>query len=426
MSKLTLLKQPLVWAFSTLAIIIAIFFSAFLLPAFHDLPNSTNKIPIAIISQGSSATGKAVTKQLTSNLPFKHIQHHDTLTTAKQRLNDRQIGLIIRIPANFTSKVMSGKATHIHYYVSDANGMVQNNMNKALISNATHSIADHVTINKATGMFAKVLGPQIAQQAQEKFAHSPQAAQLQGNPTAQAAAKQQMAGQVQQATLTAAKKMSGALAASVTPITHTTNKLPARLSHQMAPMTLGLGTYLGTMIMSVMLVAYFMGQRFRNGKWSTLLSTQIVGLITAIVLPIFSLTTLRCIIHISSGAFWGTLGYNMIFTLAIFEFVTALAFLFGGLPSMLIQLPLFIMQVVTGGIIVPHQSLNGFYHFIASYTPMYAGMTGSQNILFGGGQTSMFTGQLWLIAIISLVITICCVTIGYRSSEPKGLSKLFS
>ncbi|GEK29178.1 YhgE/Pip domain-containing protein [Furfurilactobacillus siliginis] len=426
MTKLALLKRPLVWLFSALAIVIAIFFSTFLLPAFHDLPTSTNKIPVAVINQDTSTTGKTVTKQLTDNLPFKHIHQNVSLKTAQQQLNNRQLGLVIRIPSNFTTQVMAGKETHVHYYVSDANGMVQNNMNKALISNATNSIANHVTTNKAAGMFAKVLGPQIAQQAQAKFASSPQAAQLQGNPAAQAAAKQQLTAQVQQTTETAAKQMSAALAKGVTPITHVSNKLPARLSHQMAPMTLGLGTYLGTMIMSVMLVAYFMGQRFESGKWAALLATQVVGFVTAVILPCFSVTTLRLIIHLSGAAFWGTLTYNMLFTLAIFEFVTAIAFLLGGLPSMLIQLPLFIMQVVTGGIIVPHDSLNGFYHFIANCTPMYAGMTGSQNYLFGGGQTGMLSGQLWLITLVGLTVTVCCVAIGYRSAEPKGLAKMFS
>ncbi|HAT55414.1 MAG TPA: hypothetical protein DCW31_09300 [Lactobacillus sp.] len=426
MKGFTIFKQPFVWLFMIIAILCSVFFSACLLPAFHDLPSQTDQIPVAIINQDSSKVGKTVANQLTGHLPFKHIHTGQSLTTSKRLLNNRQIGLIIRIPATFSKDVMAGKTAHIHYYINNANGLVQNNMNKALISNATNTIADSVTTSKAKGMFAKVLGPQIATAAQQKFATSPAAAHLAQNPQAMAAAKQQMAAKVKQNTIAVANKMSRSLAIGVMPITHTSNTLPSRTSYQMAPMTIQMGTYLGTLLMSVLLVALFMGKRFTFGKWSTFLATQCAGGIAALILPFASVTTLRLLISFSGIAYWQLLGFNMISTLTIFEFTYAIAIIFAGLPSMLLQIPLFILQVVTGGIIVPHLALNGFYSFIANATPMYAAMTGTQNILFGGGQTGDLVIALIWFALFSFVIAVVAAAIGFKSTTPSGPAKIFA
>ncbi|WP_421016968.1 YhgE/Pip domain-containing protein [Furfurilactobacillus rossiae] len=426
MKGFTIFKQPFVWAFMLIAILCSIFFSACLLPAFHVLPSRTDQIPVVVINQDSTTMGKTVTQQLIRHLPFKHIRENQDLATSKTQLNNRHVGLIIRIPATFSKDIKAGRTTHLHYYVNNANSLIQNNMNKSLISNATNSISANVTTNKAKGMFAKVLGPQIAAKAQQQFVTNPAAAHLAQNPQAMAAAKKTMTNKVKRSTMMAATKMSQALSKGVSPITHTSNSLPTRTSYQMAPMTLQMGTYLGTLLMSVLLVALFMVKRFSLGKWSSFLATQCVGLLNAIVLPFASVTTLHLLISMNSTIYWQLLSFNIVSTMVIFEFTYAIATIFAGLPSMIIQIPLFILQVVTGGIIVPHLALNGFYRFIAATTPMYAAMTGSQNILFGGGQTgNLLLSLIWL-GLLSFVISAVAIAVGFRSNKPAGIAKVFA
>ena len=101
-----------------------------------------------------------------------------------------------------------------------------------------------------------------------------------------------------------------------------------------------------------------------------------------------------------------------------------LALLCGGLPSIIIQLPLFTSQVIAGGAIVPRFAMSSFYNWLSKYTPMYQGIQATSNVMAGIGHTTPFISSLLWIAVMCCVLGFVFVWLGYRGKEPKGLSDL--
>lgn len=193
--------------------------------------------------------------------------------------------------------------------------------------------------------------------------------------------------------------------------------------YQQTPMFFNMGQYLGMMLASIVLVILFTSARFAIGnKYTAFMSMQVSGILLATVTSIVASLALLCVEHVDN--FMGMFGIAWLFDVAVFEISSMLALLCGGLPSIIIQLPLFTSQVIAGGAIVPRFAMSSFYNWLSKYTPMYQGIQATSNVMAGIGHTTPFISSLLWIAVMCCVLGFVFVWLGYRGKEPKGLSDL--
>ncbi|HBF76139.1 MAG TPA: hypothetical protein DDW71_12890 [Lactobacillus sp.] len=430
-------KNPFAYLALLIPALIGGFFVLGGVPGFSKLPTSTDQLRITIVDQDKTAVTKSIRNGLKDNVPFKHVTISSNLSAAKSRLSDRTDAMTVQLPAGFTKDVEAGKNPKLNFYVSDSNGLLQNNVTRSVISAVQGKIATELTTARTTGAMAKQMAPQIAKQvaakAQANAAKQQASAAKQGAQMNPAAAKQMQQKMQQQVKQTVAKQtqlqaQKAAQKLSATPDTHTTHlhKIGGNYQYQMGPMFLNMGFYLGLMIMSIILTLMFMGARYAMGKWPAFLMAQINGVLATVIGPLVTVSLLRCFIQFNGGTFMSLLGSEWLFGLGAFELSFSLALLLGGLPSFLIQLPLMVSQTIAGGAIIPRQAMNSFYQWLSYHTPMYQGVYMTFNSLYGGGNGSAYSTTLWLIVAVGLIITILAVAIGYRGKEPRGFSRWIS
>lgn len=380
-------------------------------PGFNKLPSGTQNLRVVVLDQDQSSVSKNIATHLENKLPFKMVTA-TSFANAKRQLNTRQAALIIQIDKGFYQRVTRGQAPKLTYTVNQSNGLLQNMVTKNVTTQVTTQVASQLTTAKVTQMLAQSAGKalmqkqqavakqQVKQQLQAALAKSPQLAQ---QPAQLKKLQQQAIARVkhqqQHRLMPQVKKQAAATAATLTgQVVTTTTKLhalPTNYQYQFAPMFLNLGAYLGIMLMSLVLTLMFMSARHVIGKWSALLAVQLNGFI----------------------------GVQVLFGLAVFEFTLAIAFLCGGLPSMILQLPLLVSQVVASGAIIPRPALNGFYRWLSTHTPMSQGVYSTFNALYGGANSG-YTSALWWLISLSLLAVILIGWLGYRSTKTNPLSRL--
>lgn len=380
-------------------------------PGFNKLPSGTQNLRVVVLDQDQSSVSKNIATHLENKLPFKMVTA-TSFANAKRQLNTRQAALIIQIDKGFYQRVTRGQAPKLTYTVNQSNGLLQNMVTKNVTTQVTTQVAAQLTTAKVTQMLAQSAGKalmqkqqavakqQVKQQLQAALAKSPQLAQ---QPAQLKKLQQQAIARVkhqqQHRLMPQVKKQAAATAATLTgQVATTTTKLhalPTNYQYQFAPMFLNLGAYLGIMLMSLVLTLMFMSARHVIGKWSVLLAVQLNGFI----------------------------GVQVLFGLAVFEFTLAIAFLCGGLPSMILQLPLLVSQVVASGAIIPRPALNGFYRWLSTHTPMSQGVYSTFNALYGGANSG-YTSALWWLISLSLLAVILIGWLGYRSTKTNPLSRL--
>jgi len=412
--------HPIAYVAIAVSIICGLAFVGAGLPGFGNMPKGTESMKIVIVDQDQSTGSKAMIKGMEDNMPFKVSSTTKSISSVKDRLNNRDIALAVKIPKDFIADVRNQKTPQITFYKNDSNGMLQNSMGNNIVTSMTQSIQSNLTSQKTIGLIASLIAPNVAKAAQAKAqAQAGQVRNAQQAAALKAQVEKQTQAQVQKQATAMAQKLSGGLKTSTVHL----NKMANNYQSQMAPMFLNLGTYLGIMIMTIILTMMFMSARFSMGKMKAFLAFQMTGVLAAIIQPFFTVGLLRGLISFSGATFMTLVGSEMLFCLAVFEFCAMFTFLCASLPAMAVLLPLMAMQVVSGGGILPRVVLNGFYQWVSKVTPMYQGVTASLNALFGGASSPYFQTMLWLI-LVGLVVSAVIAWIGYRGKERKGFANV--
>lgn len=419
--------------FSWLAIIIASFISlSFVfcaLPAFKHMPTNTKNLPIVIVNQDNQQISNKVASGLKDNLPFKHLTISSNLSQTKHRIEVRKASLAVVIPAGFNKDVRAGKQLTLNFVVNNANSMLQTNVNQSLISRVQSTVNAQLTQQSLVGMYAKQLAPKMmktAMQAGMKTAIKKAMVASKGQAVNQKKIRQQVQAQVQpkieKQVMAQATKMAAPFNITAKSSTDTMGTKQPNMQHQMAPMFISMGQYLGLMIASVISIMTFMSVRFIGGKWKTFLGLQITGVITAFVLALITIGAMRTLVSFDGSTFNALLWRNSLYDLSVFELTSGLALLGGGLPSLLVQMPLFILQILAGGGTLPRAAMTSFYKFISQNTPMYQNIYNSFNAMAGLGNSGSLEQTLWWIVLAGLVFGGLAVAIGYRGTKRHGLA----
>ncbi len=422
-------KNRFTWIGTIIACFVALSFIFCALPAFKDLPNNTMKLPIEIVNQDSNTIGNNLSNGLQRNLPFKHVSQTTNLAAAKDKVKN-QVSLVVVVPKNFTKDIQASKTPQVSYIVNDANGILQTNVNKALTNQITSQINAQINHQALIGMNAKKIAPSIMKPAmQTAMASAMKSAMMasKGRPVNQKAIQAKVTKQVtakMQPVIMAKAAQSVPKSITINTNTDRMGTTQVNMQHQMTSMFLTMGQYLGIMIGTIILTLVFMSARFEIGKWQSFIGFQATGLISTFILALVAIGCLRFMVSFNGGTFGAMLMHNWLLDISVFEFSGMFALLCAGIPSLIIQLPLFIFQIMAGSGIIPRQAMSGFYQFISKNTPMYQGMYSSFNILGGLNNTGSFSQTLIWLALCGLVLSVLIVWVGYRGTEKKGLSNV--
>ena len=398
-------------------LLIVLSFIYCLLPGFSSAATSQRHMKVSIVNQDDAKISKIITSNLKKKLPVKKVITSNTLKEAKNKLEKHDISLIVVIPESFSKNVQKSRPIHVKYYVSSAANTVEQSASTTAINKINNRIKSTLQKKVIIGMLAKQIAPQIQQQMQQKMMAELQAKHQ--KPQNLAELQQQMQQQAKKQAFSQARKNAKNLIVQYDSETLHLGNSHSDKQYQMAGMFISMGQYLGIAIASAVLAWRFSVSRFSfKNKYAAFGTVQLTGLLITLVLSLVAVAALRSLIKLSFGSLFL---YNWLVDLAFFEFTVSIALLLKGLPSMAVQIPVFMIQIISGGGILPNFAIPDFYQQFGRYTPMHSAMQGNMHLIHDLGAMSPYVSSLWWILLISLVISICIVWIEYRQKQPKAL-----
>lgn len=359
------LKRPTTWVGIITALMFQIIFSVIWMTGYNGVTDRTDNLRIAIVNE-DSGIGQAMSANLPEQLPFTMLEI-DSLDKAKAELNDRELQMIVHIPADFSHKAVdaSGKGS-LRFYINESN--------PALIKSMMSGVAAQITaeVNKqvvATGIEKTLADMNVPKEQSTAAAMS--------------------------------------LSERVTADIQSTNVVQG-MNNQMLPMMMVLASYVGAMIMGMNLEQSSMAVASSAGKWRRFAARSVINAVSAAVVSLVGSTLLISLGGQVEQGFLQLWGFQMLFLLT-FMFVSQMFLYVFGMAGMLFNIMLLSAQLVSSGAIVPRELLSDFYTALGSAFPATYAVDGTMNILFGGPGIGSDALALCLIGIAAIVVSAAAV-----------------
>lgn len=389
-------------------IVIILAFIYGLIPGFHSAANSQDQMRVAIVNNDDNSIANSVVHNLKNSLPVKKVITNESLTHVQKKLSSDDLSLVIVLPKSFSKNVQQSQPIHLKYYTSAAANTVEQSATTSAINNINAHVKDVLQSKVIIGLLAH----QMAAQAQQQRP----AGAMQG---AKAAAMQK---QMQQTIMKRASQAANKATVHYSSSTHQVGTKRSNKEYQMAGMFMSMGQYLGLVLASAVLIWLFSAARFSfDNKYKAFGTVQLTGLVMTFILSLITAVAARTLIKFSFGQVWM---FNWLVEITFFEFTTMWSLLCNGLPSLVIQIPLFTTQVIAGGGILPQFAMPKFYQWLGTYTPMHSAMQGNMHLIHNIGMIGSFTSSLWWIFAIALVASCLILWIGYRNKKAGKLASL--
>lgn len=333
-------KQPTTWVGIMTAVMFQLIFSVIWMTGYNGVSDNVKNLKIAVVNEDPQ-TGSKVTDNLVRNLPFATSQA-DSLEAAKQQLENRQIHMILQIPADFSKQLAApGQKATVYYTVNEANPAMVKSVMQGVAANVT------ATVNRET------IGNGL-QVALTQAKLPPQ--QVQGM----------------------AAGFSERVVSDFTSIHPVSG-----FANQMVPMMMVLASYVGAMIMSLNLQQSAAALSGTIGKWQQLFARGFINAAAAVVISLVGTSLVTALGGQLEKGFVTMWSYQFLFILT-FMFVAQMFLLMFGPAGMLLNIILLSVQLVTSGAMVPRELLSDFYQGLGSYLPATYAVNGLLDILFGG------------------------------------------
>ncbi|GGG82201.1 YhgE/Pip domain-containing protein [Paenibacillus radicis (ex Gao et al. 2016)] len=370
-------KRPTTIVGIVTALMFQVIFSVIWMTGYNGVTDRADQLKIAVVNEDKQL-GQQVAGTLAKGLPF-NMSQLSSLEEAQKQLNERELQMIIYLPADFTPKASSpdSKAA-VQYFINESN--------PALIKSIMSSVANQVT----------------AEVNQQAVAAGIQGALAQANlPAEQAAAASQSLSQRVTADIQSSNKVNG-------------------MNNQMVPMMLVLASYVGSMIMGMNLEQSGMAISGQVGRWNRFAARSVINVVAAIFVSLVGASLL--------AAFGGQMESGF-FHLWLFQFVVLVTFMFVsqmflylfGMAGMLFNIILLSAQLVTSGAVVPRELLSGFFTGLGDILPATYAVEGGMNLLFGGPGIGSDAGVLLIIAAIAFLVSGAAVALKRQSApQPSG------
>lgn len=350
----------------TYAILLAIFYQIMMVGLFiygyHVLPSGVNQLRINVVNQAGDQ-GTAIQEELVPGISksFVNVATDKDLGKSREELNNRQIQMIIVIPENFINDLKNGKSA-FDFYINESNTTaVVTTMNEV-----AKSITDGFNQAMNQGKLKNVLktlnidGPQ-----QQLIEESMQNSVVQNNIYI--------------------------------------NKVPNSMDYVMTPMFLSVATYASSMVAAIILFNILVAFIPIIGKWKTFRYVQVTGCVIALLAPLFGVMTARMLISISLHKLFILYFQQVFMQITAFQFTLIFALALGQ-NGIFLNIPLLLIQTISGGGTMPLQIMPNLFKLASYLTPMYPNIQIDFGVLFGGPIFSFEVRLLMILVISSLIL----------------------
>ncbi|MBE5107519.1 ABC transporter permease [Bacillus thuringiensis] len=342
--------------------------------AYDGVTDRVNQLKVGLVNEDNQM-GTNIEKNLKENLPFK-VKSYGSVTHAKKDMDNRNLDMVIQIPANFSSLLKEVNTTEINYFINQANS----SLTKQIMEGATKDITQ--TINKNVYTYKqKLISSNLSNELSTGIPSEELAQNLSEN----------------------IKKVLNSLNVdSVQSSVKKTNNTEG-FAATMIPFLIVLASWVGAMLMSLNLNIVATILKNTHGKWSIFLSRQVINIIVSVILAVITLLLMTLFnIKLNTSLF-----ETWIFqTLVFFSFlsVTQMFIVLFGPAGMVFNIISLSIQLVTFGVIVPKALLSNFYQTVGSFFPGTYVADGYQTIIFGGKDLSHDMNILLCTSILTIFI----------------------
>ncbi|MFD2615666.1 YhgE/Pip domain-containing protein [Paenibacillus gansuensis] len=376
---LAFLKKPTTKIGIMTAFMFQVIFSIVWMTGYDGVTGNMKHLKIAIVNE-DRGMGAQLSEKLASSLPFEVVVPA-SLQEAQEKLYDRDVHMVLHIPAAFSQQVQApDQQASLQYFINESNPA----MIKSAMASAAAQITDTVNKQAAAAGTAAVL-TQVKVPADQA---GPLSAQLSERVVSQFNYSNQVTG----------------------------------MNSQMVPMMMVLASYVGAMIMGMNLQQSALALKGQLGKWSLYAVRCLINVVTAFLV---SLVGSSLVIALGGQAEHGFLSmwlFQSLFVM-VFMFVSQLFLILFGMAGMLFNMIMLSAQLVSSGALVPRDLLSGFYHQLSSFLPATYAVEGLMNILFGGPSSLHAASALLWIALVSIVVGAAAIALRKEASStsaPEG------
>lgn len=362
-------------------------FFTFWMTAYDGINDRADNLTIGFMSE-DAGIGQEVINGLQQSLPFT-TKDFTSIEQAEKALDQRQITMIIHIPADFTAQLQAGKEANIIYSINQANA--------SLVKSMMDGVAKQVTEEVNHTLYP-------VQQGEVLKAFSQQFSQLPLEPNIASKVQDSVA-----ATITGVKDQT------VTSTIIKTNDAKG-FAANFVPLMVIISSFVGAMVMIMQHQQAAEIVQHSVSKWSLFFARQLVNIAVAFILPLLTIGLMK-LFSISSGESFFTIYLFQAFMFWAFLCLAQVFVIIFGNLGMIFNICALSLQLVTSGVLVPNVMLSDFYHRLASFLPATYGADGYYTIIFGGSSESLTNNSSSLGMIIA--VTLAIATIAVALKKPK-------
>ncbi|EJQ05248.1 YhgE/Pip domain-containing protein [Bacillus cereus BAG3X2-1] len=359
------LKRPGTYVGMVVALSFQLIFFCVWLTAYDGVNERADQMRIAIVNEDGNI-GSKIVEGLQRNLPFQ-VKKEQSMERANEEMNDHVYDMIIEIPASFSKDINETGKTNLNFHINQANAM----MAKQMMEGAAKQIRDNV--NKEIASYKK-------QAIVEKLqAVGPENVEV----------------------------IKGLTGDSISFTVHKVNDAKG-FSVNMVPLMIVLASFVGAMIMSMELSK--VAKEVKEG-WSNFVSRQIINGTVSILLACITIGLMKGFqieMHETVGGIWV---FQAIVFFAFLSLTQMFITVFGN-AGMIFNIISLSLQLVSSGVIVPHEMLSKTYQTIGELFPATYAANGYYTIIFGG--VSLEKNIISLLLIILVTQLVAGITIGIK------------
>ncbi|GGO03305.1 YhgE/Pip domain-containing protein [Saccharibacillus kuerlensis] len=322
------------------AVLFQLIFTVVWMTGYAGMNDRIGELNVAIVNE-DTRMGDTIVQNLQETLPVG-VKTGMDMTEARNMLQNREVQMIIGIPADFSSAAQSQEPAVLNYVINESNPV--------MIKNMMSSIADNVTANVNKQAVSSGLAGILSAQA-----NLPEAA---------------------------AQNAAGVMSERVVSNLESVNVVQDT-NNQMVPMMMVLASYVGAMIMgqNFEVSSKALGARF--GRWQRTIVRLIVTAASAVVVSLVGTSLVAAFGGQMEHGFLSLWGFQALFLLT-FMFVAQMFLFVFGMAGMLFNILALSLQLVSSGAMMPRELLPNFYQSLGSVFPATYAVEGLMNTLFGG------------------------------------------
>ncbi|MFU8648577.1 YhgE/Pip domain-containing protein [Lysinibacillus sp. RSDA_15] len=374
------------------AIAFQLIFFTIWMTAYDGVNERADELSIGFVVE-DTGMGQQIVKDMEDNIPFT-VKKYSSLKQAEHALNERQINMIMQIPANFTNQLQTGEKAEIIYSINQANASMAKNMMDSVAKQLTEEMN-------------RMLYPLQQNQAIEIF--SQQFAQL---PFEQKTS--------QQINASVHTTMMSIKDHAVDATILKTNDVKG-FAANFIPLMVIISSFVGAMVMIMQHQQAAQKVQSILSKWQLFFARQLLNVGVALTLPFLTIGLMHLFTISSNESFLSIYLFQSVMFLAFLCLAQVFVILFGNI-GMVFNICALSLQLVTSGVLVPKTMLSEGYKQIAAMLPASYGADGYYTIIFGGSADNLLQNSSSLGIIILVTLTIATVTVAIKPALAKSSS----